>query len=257
MTTKIELKKVYGSYRVIKKLDTKTYGCKCVDCDKKVKLTKKEILSYLSCPCGEVEIETPPRKKKKKKDKETGTEVGFVVESNKDSEIDAYIDSLTGKLDELESVFGADAEAIQKLIESAEKDKGVAKFQVSMLKTLIGMIPIAESKYREAGAQSAAYALNAIISQVRELINDMQANEAQSDIANSICVKVIMPVFQAFAQSLIDTMLLLKSQVESSVKDGRHQRVNDAIDNAAREVARALEQRFVDVQQRMEKFFEE
>ncbi|QJT71055.1 hypothetical protein GR11A_00017 [Vibrio phage vB_VcorM_GR11A] len=243
--TKIKKGQLYNDFRVVKKLDDGSWGCECIHCDKRKKFTKKQLLKY-------------PEHDECRKEQPAEKSAGFpVVQESEDLDND-YLEKVTSELVNLESVFGKDAPAIEALIESAEKDKGIARFQVSILKSLINMIPIAERKYRESeGAQSAAYAMNALISQTREMINDLQANDAQNDMAQQIVTKVIHPVFLSFGQFMIDQMFVLKKSLENDVKESRQKNANDAIDNATREIAKGIEERYIRIQEQMDKYFED
>ncbi|QJT70879.1 hypothetical protein GR7B_00081 [Vibrio phage vB_VcorM_GR7B] len=247
--TKIKKGLILGSFRVAKKLEDDEWGCLCIYCEKKRRFSTKAIRKRPECEhCDNGEPED---------EKSSGFPVAVVEE---DVKVDPKYVKKTEKefKKSLASLFGDDAERIKDMLESAaEKDKGVAKFQVSMIRTLVDLIPEAEAKYRDKGIANDLYAMNALISQVRELIGDMQANDAQSNMAAAVITKVVQPVFQSFGQLFIDQMFALKKSLQSDLRSDRENEGIRAIDDATKEMCRGVEERFIKIQEKMDKFFDD
>lgn len=210
----------FGDYQVKHKKEDK-YQLECVRCKNSKWFSRDKVLENPICKCQTT----------KKKSKEVA------VVNDKPS-----AKSLT-KLDnqELSSLFGEQNAKILDLLQTGDTDKATIHFQRQMLSTLIDMIPIAESKYRETGHERAAYAMNSLISQSRELIADIQASGNQQDLINNLLMKVIQPHISMLFQNSVDNYYYLKRMLESNIKPGMQQEVNSIIDNSAKEFAHYLE----------------
>lgn len=220
----IVVKAVYGAYRVVK-TSGKKYMCRCVTCRDKQELTPAKLLKHPECPaCAANEGG---------EDKAQAELGNYLVKLRNTMEKEGEINE-----DALDSLFGKDSEKIMSLISSAEeKDRGFSLFQVRMLMTLVDMIPLAEQRVRnQEASQSSVYGLNAMINSVRELINDMQANQEQSNLAGNIVEKVIFPIFSSFAHMYVTQANNLKLAIHPHVKDNRYSKVEEAVMTTFKEI---------------------
>lgn len=158
---------------------------------------------------------------------------------------DCSVKSIT-KLDnkELSSMFGEQNSKIMGLLQKGDTEKATVHFQRQMLATLVDMIPIAEAKYRETSHERAAYAMNSLISQCRELISDIEANNSSQQLANTLLIKIIKPFCSNILQNIIDTTHFLKKRVESNIKEGFQQETNTYVDDAVKSIGLYMEQSY-------------
>lgn len=242
---KIKKNGVYGHFKAKKKLDSGEFGCICIYCGKKKKFDKQVLSVEPKCKCQK-NLPATTKSKTKKKD--------LVIDDQK--LIDDYLKKTEKTLDNISSVFGDSANDIKDLILRADKSQGFEKFQAEMLRSLIDTIVIAENQYNERPGQSNAYALNALISQAREIIADLQAAEESSNIVGRLVSEVMLPEFTNIGQSIINQMFYLKKNVKPSIKEGREQQVDNMVDDATKELARNIEDVFKSVQKHLRKYLE-
>jgi hypothetical protein len=203
-----------------------SYVCRC-KCGKLHKLRLKELYGEFPCACG-----TSPYPGKAKKSKKPTSDV-------------------SDRLAEVDSVFKREVENIHHLLESKNTDTAVTRFQKSALATLIELIPIAESKYRKYGNERAAYAMNSLISQSRELITDIKAEQNSRDLALRITSEILRPAFVMIMQNMVDNMYHLKKNMEGYVPDKHTRDIHTLTDTSAREITHYLEQTYKSVSDRI------
>lgn len=258
MTTKITKDSVWHKGRItaVKKLGgpDNEFGCYCA-CGKKLRLTQHELTSGpFPHDCGTRPI------------KGTSTAlalVPFVIDTEAESESEAAddepddlpavvstgdnggkLEKLKTRLSKLDSVFKDEVEGIQHMLNNANSDSAITKFQKQALVTLIELIPIAEEKYRQYGNERSAYALGALISQCRELVGDIKAERDSRGIALHLSHAIIHPMFISIMQNIVDNLFQLKKGVESYVPPARSRDTNNLIDQTAREITHYLEQSY-------------
>ena len=137
------------------------------------------------------------------------------------------------------------------LLEQSNNQESIRKFQSITLKMLVDLVPYAERQYREYSSQSNAYALNALITQIRELTADLSAEQDKGALALNIVTNILHPVFLSMAQLLIDNMYSLKKNIENDIKPERVERSNTQIDQATRDMAQGFQSLFYDVRQKV------
>jgi hypothetical protein len=204
--------KLHGDYRVHSKKGI-LYHCRCVKCGHK-KILLLEDLNLNPLHCSQL-----PTKKVDKIDYSPP-------------------DSLE---DEQYSIFQESVKEIQDMIEVGDNDSGLLRLQKSALKTLIDLLPYAERTYRNDPRQSNAYAINALVSQIREMSNDLRSDTTKSQMIQERLTLAIQPIFHGNVQTLIDTMYFLKRGLASHVKRTSLERVEELIDNATKDMGKSLQ----------------
>lgn len=137
------------------------------------------------------------------------------------------------------SKFGVSAKEVAKMIDKGDTEKAVGYFQKKLLAATVMLIPIAERKYKKTGAQSHAYAMNALISTARELAQDLQATGDRQKLALKVIGEILQPAFRAVAQSIIDEHYSLKKDLEDYCADGESKRkMKERVDRSGMAVAR-------------------
>lgn len=203
---------VYGSFRTIKRFkDERKYGCQCEYCGSKRKFTEAQLMVEPICDCQVKEV------------------------------VSNTLDHATSLLDE--DTYSLFQEQVQQISEKFENnpDKGVNQFQLMSLKMLVDLIPYAEKEYRRDPRQSNAYAINALVTQIRELISDLQAEDNTLELINKIVLNIVQPITQKIAGSLIEFNFSIKSSIKGDLIDGRYERVEREIDTATKDIARTIQ----------------
>lgn len=146
-------------------------------------------------------------------------------------------------------IFDKEVDQLKKNISQMD---GVKEFYLKTLIMLIDLIPIAEAKYREFSGERTAYALNALISQAREIIHDIKADSQQRNIILKNVQDVIFPIFVDIGQNLIDNSYSLKKRLEPLLKEEHVADANRIIDNHVKELAILLEEAFKSIREQIQ-----
>lgn len=140
------------------------------------------------------------------------------------------------ELGKIAGVFGVDGRKIQALLKNNNDDAAILKMQRSLLNMLVEMIPIAEETYRTHKTERAAYAMNAFISQIRELMSDIVSSQDRQIAAETIVNSIIKPAMLGFAQFTIDNNYQLSKKLSAFVADNKVQEVNSIINSSTKNV---------------------
>lgn len=158
-----------------------------------------------------------------------------------------------GEEEETVSLFAENVSIITDLLNELEEGNGTPerKYSLSVLKMMIDLVPTAERTYREKPTQAHSYALNGLLSQIRELVNDLKGTDDNSALIESILNKILQPAFLSMGQVLIDNVYALRRKVESSVDPAKTRAVLDEFDDMLKDTARSFQATFYDVQKRV------
>jgi hypothetical protein len=151
-------------------------------------------------------------------------------------------DGLKRNVIERSKALSKDIEEIRQMIDDGDDLDAVSRFQRDSLKAVLELLPIAQAQYKKNPTMSNAYALNSIISQVRELVNDMESAREQAQLVDSILDTYVRPTFLNIASYLLNSSTILRSEL-SPLYSGK-QASRDAkacMDRFIREAARYLE----------------
>ncbi len=153
----------------------------------------------------------------------------------------------------LSNLFGADADKIQNLINSKDSENAIEHAQKSLFNMLIRLIPTAEQQYLEYKNERAAYALNALVSQTRELISDIQSTKDRSQVADTIIMSIIQPIMTTLAQFLIDNSRYLRKDLLEIVDAREIKNLNEALDRNIKNIGSYLPQLVAQLEERINK----
>ena len=180
---------------------------------------------------------------KKKKHKEVIEIEG--VEVSEDM-LDNKLRKLTQRMKGLKSTFKASVGGIVGNLESGDTDRGISIFQKAMLATMLELIPIAEDQYRNSeGNANLLYALNAAISQSRELIADVDAGKDYAQLVQRLSVQVLEPIFLSLANNAVSEIFRFAASIDGDIQPDRRRAVKDALNTLARDLAKLMQSAMV------------
>lgn len=164
------------------------------------------------------------------------------------------------RLKRFKSIFKNDAFRIQEYLRENKTDNAIQAAQKKLLKMMIELIPIAESNFREYGNERGAYAINAVISQTRELMADIRAEKDSREIAYKIVNEIVHPQFLLIAHNYVDNLYRLRKNVEIYVDPklhGAQESMNTRVSECAKECNLFLQESYKSMRdQILEKFGE-
>lgn len=103
----------------------------------------------------------------------------------------------------MRSIVGESAEEISQLLETGDTDQAVSMMYKRMLQALMDLLPYAEQQVRKTKAAKGVYQVNALISNIRELMVDIQAAQDRGRIAEDLIQRVMQPAFRELATQFI------------------------------------------------------
>lgn len=116
------------------------------------------------------------------------------------------------------SVFGIRKQEIMDAVAAGNTDHAILAFQRQAYSTIVNLIPLAEAAYIKDKRESQAYALNALISQGRELAHDLMASGDRQNLASAIATEILEPVFKSLLQQILQEQLQLKTILGDKMK---------------------------------------
>lgn len=154
---------------------------------------------------------------------------------------------------DLTVTFGKESKKIREFIEDKDDDNAAITAQRQLLSMLIDLIPIAENTYRNDPRQSNANAMNALVSQIRELIHDIQSTQDRSRIADSIVYNILQPMMLSFGQFVVDNNHQTKRDLKEIVDVRQLRELDGAMNKQAKALGAYMQTFFEDLKARITK----
>lgn len=188
---------------------------------------------------------------KKKKRKSSSDSSSDEVKVKKKKKPSTSLKSKVKDINDIASKFGVSTDEISRMIDNGDHEKAVGYFQKKMLAAIVQLIPLAEAKYKKYRNQSDAYALNALVSQARELAQDLQATGDRQKLALTIVQEVLMPGFRAIVQEIVDEHYNLKRDMEDYVEPKKVRKFKERVDVSGQRVARHAQKIYISISERI------
>ena len=102
-----------------------------------------------------------------------------------------------------ESYFGSNSSKIMEMLETGDSDGGITVLKKTLLMTIIRVLPMAEQILTDTGTAKGTYQFVTLISQMREIMADIQADRDKQFLAHSITEQIIRPAFMDIAQDML------------------------------------------------------
>lgn len=150
-------------------------------------------------------------------------------------------------LDAPVSVFRKEMKIIRKKLSNASEDfnsEAIHKMMIrASLASILKALPIAEEAFITSKKENAAYALNALINQMRDLSSELKMVGDVENQSRFIRESIVEPMFKALAMNFMREMMNLKNTVETEVDKPKTQKsVKRGVDQVMRVVAEFMTQ---------------
>lgn len=150
-------------------------------------------------------------------------------------------------IDEVSSIFEKEMRTVRKTVSNKATEfnsDAVSKMMLrSMLTMILDTIPIAEKAFRTSKKENAAYALNALINQAREIATDLKMSGDVENQTAFIRDSILDPVYRALAMHFMREMMNLKALVETEVPKAKIQKnIKRGIDQTMRTIGQFMTQ---------------
>ena len=153
---------------------------------------------------------------------------------------------------QLRSIFGDDAEKIHQLLESNDTDNAVTLLYKRMVQTIVDMIPFAEHAIRKSKGARGVYQINSLVSQLRELMVDIQSSQDRGLIGQSIMANIINPGLKTIATEVVQEYGYIKADLKAAdMDDKEYQRLVSLVNESRARLAAAMTRSFNDMGQQV------
>ncbi len=151
----------------------------------------------------------------------------------------------------IESNFGKHSQTIINMLEMNNNDGGITLLKKRLLQMTVNVLPAAEQQLVETGAQKGVYQFATLVSQIRELITDIKADEDRKYIAQSIAETILKPAFMGLAQDIINDHHDFRRATETYVKTEHVSKHSEELRNLAKDLANKMTVSYREVSQKI------
>lgn len=113
------------------------------------------------------------------------------------------LDSTKISKKKIKTYFGDNSDKILAMLESSNQDGALTLLKKNLLATVINALPHAEQILIESGTSKGTYQFATLISTIRELIADIQADQDKKFVSDAMLNNVIKPAYVDIAQSIV------------------------------------------------------
>jgi hypothetical protein len=151
----------------------------------------------------------------------------------------------------LQSMFGKKAGVIVDMLEMDDSDGALTLVSRSLLQTLVDILPIAENNVRKTDGAKGVYGFNQLVSQVREMCNDIRAHQDRGHIGQRIVEQSVRPVFVSISMQIVQAFIELDSIARVSMKETDYARFVKALDSMKTNLAQYMMSQYTEVEQQV------
>jgi len=140
----------------------------------------------------------------------------------------------------LKTVFGERAKEIQYLVENNNKDGAVVLIFKQLLKMMVDLIPISERVVRQTKGYRGIYQINQMVSQMRELMADMQAAQDRGLLGQTLIAKYVRPAFLDIAKMMVEGNHSIRMEIREYIPREERKRVIEMFEKTQEELAKYI-----------------
>lgn len=149
------------------------------------------------------------------------------------------------------NMFGKSADTIIDMVEAHNSDGAISLVYRRLLQMTVDLIPLAEQAVIDSRGQKGVYQVNALTSQVREIIADIQAVQDRGMLGRQIVERVLKPAFFDVARHMVESDHRLLNNVLSRIDPKEHEVVRNLFLGAQTEMAKLLKDQMRDVSEQI------
>lgn len=144
----------------------------------------------------------------------------------------------------LKTMFGQRTKEILDLIENNQKDGAVVLIYKQLLKMLVSLVPILERVVRKSKGRYGTYQVNQLVSQLRELLADMQAVQDRGLLGRTLVSRYVRPAFTDIAMQIVTNDHRILTAILPHIAEEKREKVETEVKNAQRELARFIQAQY-------------
>lgn len=145
---------------------------------------------------------------------------------------------------QIEADFGKHAPRLIEMLEMDRTDGALTLLKKKLLQTSVGLLPHAERTVRESQSARGVYQFSTLVSQIREIMSDIEADRDRDLLMKVLDDQVIKPSFMDAAQQVVIRHHEFRKAIERHVRDESVQDVNIALKKLAQALARDMQEEY-------------
>ncbi len=123
------------------------------------------------------------------------------------------------EVDKLQSLFGDKVESILGLVEDNDNAGAISLTGRLLLQTLVDVLPILENSVRRSKGRYGAYQFNQTVSQIRELMAELQAAQERGAMGERIVERFVKPTYINVATQIVQAFVEIQAQGRERMKE--------------------------------------
>ena len=124
----------------------------------------------------------------------------------------------------LNSMFGQRSDTIIDLLETSDTDSASALITRTLLQTLVDVLPVVERNVRKSRGSRGVMPLNQCISQIREVVHDLQAFKDRSQLGQTIVDRTVRPAYLDLAVQVSNLFVEQENFVRARLGDAHFEK---------------------------------
>ncbi len=153
----------------------------------------------------------------------------------------------------IEADFGKHASTVIKMLEMDRTDGALTLLKKKLLQTSVGLLPFAERTVRESKSARGVYQFSTLVSQIREIIGDIEADRDRELLLQVIDERVIKPIMMDMAHHIVTKHFEFRKELELSVRPDAVQDFNKRLQNLAKELANEMQNQYLKINEGLTK----
>lgn len=148
----------------------------------------------------------------------------------------------------LESRFGSKSDLIVDLIETDNTDGATTLIFKTLLQSLVEVLPITEHAVRVSSGSRGVYQFNQVVSQMRELLADIQSVRDRGMLGNSVVERHVRPAFMDIAVQIVQSMTLIEESARTRMSREDFKSFRDTVvQDAKKSLANYIQRQYAEV----------
>jgi len=147
-------------------------------------------------------------------------------------------------LSKLESLFGDRTEQILDMLENNQRDGAITLLYRQLLSMTVDVIPLAENLVRSSNGAKGVYQINALVSQARELLADIQSTQDRGALGRNMVERHVRPAFLDVAMQIVNSNHLLLTSLLPIVPDQRKEKVREMFQSNQKQLAMYIQSQY-------------
>ncbi len=146
-----------------------------------------------------------------------------------------------------ESLFGERTEEIMRLVEMDDRDGMISALYKQLMKMLVDLMPTIEKSVRATKGFRGVRSLNEMVSQIREMIADMQAVQDKGMMGQRLIARFVRPAFLDIAGQMMVNNERMISELLPHVDPKYRDEVRKNMQLSQRELARYIQSQYASI----------